>query len=258
MNRQRIIAAVATVLIHVGIVLVLLWICLDYPGSAEEQNREWPPVDSSLLLFGGEYVNVGIPEAEVQPETPQESQAEVESEQAQDRTEPQEAELTSSQPSPAKAPDVKKNNEKEQKQKELRDAENAQKRREESQKREITAKVGNAFAGASGKGEKATKGQANGNSNHGNPEGTPGCNLTGRTLEHFQLPPSGPVGSITVTIRVNREGRVVAVTSVTGTGAAGASEKARKNCQAAAKASQFSVNLNAPESQTGTITYVFR
>lgn len=57
-NRHRLIALFATVAFHVLVVVVLLTLYLRYPGEADEA-RTWPPVDSSEVLFGGEYVMIG-------------------------------------------------------------------------------------------------------------------------------------------------------------------------------------------------------
>ena len=57
-RRNQLIALLATVLFHAAVVVVLLTLCLRYSG-AESNERVWPPVDSSEVLFGGEYVMVG-------------------------------------------------------------------------------------------------------------------------------------------------------------------------------------------------------
>ena len=57
-RRNHLIALLATVLFHAAVVVVLLTLYLRYPGS-ERNERTWPPVDSSEVLFGGEYVMVG-------------------------------------------------------------------------------------------------------------------------------------------------------------------------------------------------------
>ena len=57
-RRNQLIALLATVLFHAAVAVVLLTLCLRYSGS-ESNERVWPPVDSSEVLFGGEYVMVG-------------------------------------------------------------------------------------------------------------------------------------------------------------------------------------------------------
>lgn len=87
--------------------------------------------------------------------------------------------------------------------------------------------------------------------------GSPGHTLTGRTLAHWELPArTAPSGSVTVRVVVDRQGQVIEATVKSSTGAA-ATETVRQACAAAARKSRFSVNLDAPNRQTGTITYRF-
>ncbi len=48
----------ATLVFHVLLLILLLTVCLTYPPVSEPE-REWPPVDSAEMLFGGEYVMIG-------------------------------------------------------------------------------------------------------------------------------------------------------------------------------------------------------
>ncbi len=48
----------ATLLFHVIVVVILASLYLRYSPS-EQAERKWPPVDSSEVLFGGEFVMTG-------------------------------------------------------------------------------------------------------------------------------------------------------------------------------------------------------
>ena len=60
---------------------------------------------------------------------------------------------------------------------------------------------------------------------------------------------------IVVSVRVNRQGHVIAASYSRGTGAVAANTAARQSCVQAAKNSRFSVSTETPAEQTGTITY---
>ena len=188
-RRNHIIALIATLLFHALVVVILVSIYLRY-SPAEEAKRGWPPVDSSEVLFGGEFVMIG--------DSPEQSENSDES-----------------------AP----------------------------------VQFGKSGSGSAGQGK---AGSLNGNSNTGALSGTPGFNLKGRTMDSWQTPPRGPLGTITVRVSVNRQGQVTAASYQTGTGAAAANAATRQSCVTAARASRFSVDNDAPAIQTGTITYRFQ
>ena len=87
--------------------------------------------------------------------------------------------------------------------------------------------------------------------------GTPGTNLKGRTLSSWEKPAGTQTGTITITVRVNRQGHVIAASYATGTGPVASQPAARRSCEQAAMRSRFSVDLDAAVEQTGTITYRF-
>jgi len=73
-DKDRIIAVIGTLLV---LALLLLWIALsEFRINIDElDSRKWPPVDSSEIVFGGEYVKLGdmpqpVPQeqAEAQPQ----------------------------------------------------------------------------------------------------------------------------------------------------------------------------------------------
>ena len=57
-HRNKLIALICTLVFHLLVVVLLLSLYLRYNG-AEDNERTWPPVDSSEVLFGGEYVMIG-------------------------------------------------------------------------------------------------------------------------------------------------------------------------------------------------------
>lgn len=261
-NRRHLTAILATVLFHAMVVAILVFVYLRYPGS-EDNDRTWPPVDSSEVLFGGEYVMIGdSPQSADNSSEPAPDRSDAESapspeaEALENSGEPAEPApvITSKQPSPAKT-EAKPKPEKTGPSKEEREA--AEKaRREQEQRQAINNKVKFGKNGTGGQGS-GTPGQPDGNSTFGAVNGSPGYNLKGRTLAQWHKPPKGPLGSITIRVSVNRQGKVTSATYLSGTGAAAASLETRRNCERAALQSQFSVDMDAAAAQTGTITYSF-
>ncbi len=263
-RRNQIIAMLATLLFHAMVVVILVSLYLRY-SPAEEAQRTWPPVDSSEVLFGGEFVMTGdSPEqAESSEEPAPAEQAEptppapiVEAVENVGKPAPNPAPVvTSERPSPAK---VVKETPKEPTGPSKAEREAAEKaKREEETRQKIANKVqfGKTGTGASGQGK---AGSPDGNSSTGALSGTPGFNLKGRTMASWDKPKPGPLGTITVKVSVNRQGQVTAASYQSGTGAAAASASTRQNCVNAARASRFSVDNDAPAIQTGTITYRFQ
>ena len=105
-----------------------------------------------------------------------------------------------------------------------------------------------------------TSGHAQGNTRVGNPEGEPSAKLQGRSvMGSLPTPAKDNIqksGVVVVRIYVNREGTVInAIAGETGTTVT--DKTLWDNAVAAAKKAKFNVSRNAPESQEGTITYVF-
>lgn len=255
-RKTKIIALSITLLLCALMIALMLVLTLK---RVEHTDRTWPPVDSSELLFDGEYVKLGdIPEPanDEQASSPAEA-TDISGVDRTDGGKPAQAPsplLTSQQESPAKVakqpqpetPGPTKE-ELEQKQKE---------KRQQEQSREIANRV---QFGGTGKGE-GTSGQSgspNGNASHGALSGAPGTSLRGRTLESWARPTGRATGTIVVSVRVNRQGIVTAASYSHGTGAVAASTAARQSCVQAAKNSRFSVSHDAPTEQRGTITYRF-
>lgn len=262
-RRNRLVAVIATVAFHAAVVVVLLSIYLHYDG-AEDPDRTWPPVDSSELLFGGEYVMVGDrPEYAQSTQSPAPSSNDVaelpssDAEALDNSGTPADPApvVTSERPSPQK---VKPQPTPEQSGPSKAEKEAEERAKREQEKRQAIAnRVGANFAGTGGS-EQGNAGSPDGNADMGAVSGTPGHNLKGRTIAHYERPPRGPLGTITIRVSVNREGEVTSASYASGTGQAATSAKTRQNCIAAARASRFSVDRSAPVSQTGTITYRFK
>ncbi|MCM1076518.1 MAG: hypothetical protein NC411_04070 [Bacteroides sp.] len=261
-KRNHLIALLATIIFHLVIVVLLLTLYL-HPVAADT-DRGWPPVDSSEVLFGGEYVMVGDrPEiaennsesapAEAEAETAMTPEAEALENSGEEAT-PAPV-ISSERPSPAKVEKKPAPEKSGPTKAELEAAERA--KREQETRQAIAGKVKFGQKG-SGKEGTGSAGSPDGNSTVGAVSGSPGFNLKGRTLAEWHRPASAPLGTITIRVSVNRQGKVTAASYQSGTGAAAASQSARQSCIAAARQSQFSVDEDAPVSQTGTITYNFR
>ncbi|MBR5735790.1 MAG: energy transducer TonB [Bacteroidales bacterium] len=105
-----------------------------------------------------------------------------------------------------------------------------------------------------------TAGHAQGNTRVGNPEGEPSARVQGRSvMGSLPRPVKDNIqksGVVVVRIQVNREGTVTsAIAGETGTTVT--DRTLWKNAEEAAKKAKFNVSRNAPESQQGTITYIF-
>lgn len=109
--------------------------------------------------------------------------------------------------------------------------------------------------------DRLNAGHPQGNTNTGNPEGTPNVKLKGEARKTLTLPSPEKdntqlSGIVVVQIFVNRDGKVIrAISPYTGTTV---SSSVLWNLAAeAAKKTQFSSSRTAPEQQEGTITYQF-
>lgn len=258
-NKSRLAGLIGTVIFHVVVLIVLLTIFVRY-NPAEEATREWPPADSSQILFGGEYVMVGdIPDpsasvAEPAPEATPEPAPE-----PPVPAEPTTPAISTTRPSPSK---VVKNDQaaeraraadRAREQKEI-DEKNRRQQQQQQQRQAATNRVSGAFAG------KGSQGSPNGNSTRGVTAGQPGTDLKGRTLAHWTRPSSTEAGTITVNVVVNASGAVTSATYNPGRskGGAAASASARASCIAAARQCRFSVATDGTTTQRGTISFHFK
>lgn len=122
-----------------------------------------------------------------------------------------------------------------------------------NQKDTLAAQVANKISDA------LTAGHPSGNTTIGNPEGEPSAQLEGRSIVGKLPRPEYNVqnsGKVVVLIKVDKEGKVLsAVPGYTGTTVSDRTlwEAAKK----AALEARFNVSRTAPNSQEGTITYIF-
>lgn len=260
-DRRHITALILTVLLHGAVLALMLVIFMRY-DPASEQQREWPPVDSAEILFGGEYVMAGdIPEPGHDDLPAQEtSQAEPAASDPQPDPAPSpDPTLTTKQPSEAKAPDKPKTDSKadaERREAEMRaKREEEQRRAEEKRRKDEAGRINSRvnFGNSSGK-----SGQADGQSATGAVSGVSASGLGNRQALSLPQPPRGPMGKVVITIKVDRQGNVTSATFLSGSGGAGASAEARRQCIAAARKARFSAAPDGPASQTGTLTYVYK
>lgn len=254
-------AALVTFVIVVLIGLTVAFMKLTYIPSS--LVREWPPADSSELLFAGEYVVAGdVLEPEVSATEPaQEASAEeplTEGLDMNSQGEPQEAPappVTSERTSPMKVTPAKKEEKTGPTKAEI-EAQRAKEKAQNETRQKIAGqmKFGSNSSSGSGKGK---TGSPEGNSAVGKVSGAPGFSLEGRTLAHWELPvKTAPNGSVSLRVVVNQQGKVIEATVKSSSGAA-ANEAVRAACIAAARKCRFSVKLDAPSRQSGTLTYKF-
>lgn len=267
-DKDRTFAALGTILV---LAFLFLWIALSEfrVDIADMESRKWPPVDSSEIVFGGEYVKFGDmpqPEPQQNPEPlPQESAQEPAYEGTDLRDAGPKAEtpaptVASDRPSPMKVEKKPETPEKKGPTKEeLAERERIKRQKEqEAKSRKISSGIKNSFK-RDNKSAKGTPGSADGNSDSGVLSGTPGFSLKGRTPESWGRTRSTLAGTIIIRVSVNRQGHVVGTpVYVGGSGPAAASLEVRRTCINAARESRFSVDLDAPAEQVGTITWTFR
>lgn len=236
-RRHRAIAAAATLLFHALLIAALVAGVLRY--SSEHDQPEWPPADSSEILFGGEFVMVGdqgAAEAEAAAETADVSDV-------SDVTDVTDVAAPSGDIKVPKALKVSKDPK----------AEKAE--AEKVEKAEKAEAIKDRVSFGKGKGK---AGQPDGNSADGAVSGIAASGLGNRKAVSLPSPEKGPMGKIVVKITVDRNGNVTSAAYLSGVAPANASASARRSCVEAARRSRFSADPDAPASQTGTITYTYK
>lgn len=236
-RRHRAIAAAATLLFHALLIAALVAGVLRY--SSEQDRPEWPPADSSEILFGGEFVMVGdqgAAEAEAAAETADVSDV-------SDVTDVTDVAAPSGDIKVPKALKVPKDPK----------AEKAE--AEKAEKAEKAEAIKDRVSFGKGKGK---AGQPDGNSADGAVSGIAASGLGNRKAVSLPSPAKGPMGKIVVKITVDRNGNVTSAAYLSGVAPANASASARRSCVEAARRSRFSADPDAPASQTGTITYTYK
>lgn len=267
LNKNKIIALIATLAVHIVALLILVFTALHY---------KWPPDDATLaeqkpqeeIMFGGEFVQLGNVEQptadDMQPSSPAEAtetadEPKLPGNELKDAGEAQERPkqlVTQTAESPVK---VKKEAEPKEKPKGATKSEQSEqdklKAQQEAERKKISNRVKFGTSGSTGSGK---AGSPNGNSSSGALTGKPGIGgLGGYTLENWSRPSSTLEGTITIQVKVNARGNVVSASYAGGTGAAAGNQAARSSCIAAARQSSFSVPKNTTTDAVGTITYRF-
>jgi len=243
-RNEKITAAVITALIIAIALTVLLMISLRFPPRDWEEKH--PPEDEPELLFGGEYVMLGdIPNPSDHGTLSQETAPDGIDLTNEGETGEAAPLVTSEQPSPM----------------EVQQQPEAPKKTgptaEELARQEAQKRIGNRVQfGKAGSSATGQQGSPNGNSDRGALSGQPGHNLRGRTLEHYEVPDNRTaVGTVEVTVTVNREGRVTSAHASGGTPPASSHAGVRRSCEQASLRLKFSSSNSAPASQTGVITW---
>lgn len=265
---DRIYAITGTVLFHALLLLVLLFNFLRFPPDGV---GEWPPEPKNEIVFdemeelyaAGDFVRTGDNLNEYIPaDSPAQSSVE-NSEPTQDAPDAQNVgekadpapTVTSEQPSPAKVEKKPKGPTKEE-----IEAEKARQeaKRQQQAKKNVAEATSRAFGG--GDKGKFTPGSAEGNSTTaGAVTGTPGNGVRGRSLEKWTSVRGSKLGSITVNVKVDSQGRVVSASynAAKSSGTVSADENMRRQCVARSRECQFSVAEGSPV-QSGTITWTFK
>lgn len=236
-RRHRAIAAAATLLFHALLIAALVAGVLRY--SSEQDQPEWPPADSSEILFGGEFVMIGdqgASEAEAAAETAEVSDV-------SDVTDVTDVAAPSGDIKVPKAP------------KDLKVPKDPKAEAEKAEKAEKAEAIKDRVSFGKGKGK---AGQPDGNSADGAVSGIAASGLGNRKAVSLPSPAKGPMGKIVVKITVDRNGNVTSAAYLSGVAPANASASARRSCVEAARRSRFSADPDAPASQTGTITYTYK
>lgn len=261
MNRSRrdsIIAALLTLLIYAGIIVVCIIACLKFPPGGEPLPLPQPEDDG--ILLGGEYVMLGdAPTLAVNSpdeSAPDETSAEAapEADDAVNAGEPAEPSpvVTSKQESPMKVKEKPKPEKSGPTKEEIASLEKARREKEASDK----IKKQMTFSGkGTGQGK---SGSPNGNSATGAASGSPGHNLAGRTIESFDKPSAQLSGEVRIRVKVNAKGQVVSASYEGGNGPAAANSTVRQRCVNASRRSRFSVRTDSDGDQSGVITWRFK
>lgn len=236
-RRHRAIAAAATLLFHALLIAALVAGVLRY--SSEQDRPEWPPADSSEILFGGEFVMIGDQGAS-------EAEAAAETETAEAVEEPANDIKVLKVPKAPKDLKVPKD---------LKDPKAEKAEAEKAEKAEKAEAIKDRVSFGKGKGK---AGQPDGNSADGAVSGIAASGLGNRKAVSLPSPAKGPMGKIVVKITVDRNGNVTSAAYLSGIAPANASASARRSCVEAARRSRFSADPDAPASQTGTITYTYK
>lgn len=270
-RHDRTIAATVTA---VTTAILLLVICLVHLRGASPAERQWPPADTSEILLPTDIVplqeSIVAPQAMRPEQAPREARA---TEGSSQGTEPEPRDATDltdgGEPSAVPTPEISADKPSEMKvvnpPKEVKTGpskEQLEKERRERQQQARSDKRNSQMKNAFGKSTAAPNAPAGGDSDGhaatGVKNGRPDFSLAGRTLAGWdKARVTAPSGTVTIEVRVNRQGKVTEATYLRGTGVAGSTVAVRRDCERRALASTFSVSASAPAEQVGTITYTF-
>lgn len=240
-KRRHLAAIAATVVFHAAVVTCLLCGIMRYDAAGAD-DRQWPPVDSSEILFADEYV---LPEPQLV--------AEAGAAEGQALPSPAEQQATTPEPEPtAPAPPPVVATKHESPAKASTTPDRAKERADrEAEASAISSRV--SFGGGKKGNGEAHSGEAK--------TGLAGVSTSGlgnRAALSLPQPKRGPMGRIIIKVSVNREGNVTQASYLSGEGAAAADGSLRNSCVAAARKARFQASPEAPASQTGTIVYNFK
>lgn len=262
---DRITASAITLLTVIVVLVIMLLIHLRFTPP---DSHTWPPVDESELLFTTDIAPIIPPSKATNAPAGLQSSAEKATDNGKDVVAVTSPDLTDSgpkatQPTPpvsstqlsdmkTPAPVEETGPTAEQLEQQRLEAQ----REAESKAREDAFKKG--FGKSDTKVNSTSGGNTKGNVAAGSPKGQIGYTLEGRTIAGWgKALVTAPSGSITITIKVDRQGKVVEASYKSGTGIAAGRKDVRDDCVRRAMTSHFSVLVDAPPTQTGTITYTF-
>lgn len=257
-KRDRLAAALLTILLYAGIVAVCFFTSLRFPPAGEPLPQPRPEDDG--LLFGGEYVMLGDDPALMVSDNDQAAPDEASDVPATEAVDFENAgevgeaatEVTSEQPSPMKVKEKPKPEKAGPSKEEIAAREKARREKEAAERIRKSVQF-------SGKGSgKGSAGSPNGNSNTGAAAGSPGHDLAGRTIESFDSPASTLSGTVKIRVKVNAKGQVVSASYDGGSGPASASAAVRRSCVNASRRSRFSVRVDSDRDQSGVIIWRFK
>jgi outer membrane biosynthesis protein TonB len=263
---DRIYAIIATVLFHLLLLLGLLWSFLRFPP----EGVEWPPADHQEIVIdemeelyaAGDFVRTGDNLNEFLPQDAPAPSDQTNPEPTQDAVDDANAGVaavpaqmvTSKKNSAMKVEETAKGPTKE----EL-EAEKARQeaKKQQETKKNVDAATSRAFGGGKGK---STSGSVEGNSTaSGAVTGNPGSGVKGRSLEKWSTVRGTKLGTITINVKVNAQGKVTDATynAARSSGTVSADASMRSQCIARSLECRFSVAEDAPLA-SGTITWIFK
>lgn len=247
-RKDRILAAMITLLVTVAAVIVLCFCSLRFPPKDWEERH--PPEEESELLFGGEYVMLGdlpvpseqrtpVQQPDAQPDGPDLSDA--------GATGDPEPIITTDDPeAPAVVPQPEVTE---------KPGPTAEEIAQEEARRRVGQRMNFGKSQSSAEGKQGSK---NGNSDTGATAGQPGFNLRGRRLLNHVTPSyRNATGTVIVAISVDRSGRVTSAKASGGTPTASSKASVRRACEQASLQLLFSASDEAPAIQEGTVTWHF-